>query len=119
MHRIRSVGVMSLAKISGLIHAALGLLFIPFFLLMGLSLSLAGTKAQSSGQNLPAFFGPAFAIGMSIFMPIFYGIMGFVMGAIGALLYNLISRWVGGIEMEIRVSGVQPAVTPVRTLSTH
>jgi hypothetical protein len=47
---------------------------------------------------------------MSIFMPIFYGIMGFVVGAIGALLYNLVANWVGGIEMEVEISPV-PAVT--------
>ena len=109
MHRIRSIGVLSAAKISGLIHAAFGLLFIPIFLLMGLSLSIAGSQGQR--QNLPPFFGPAFAIGMSIFMPIFYGIIGFLMGAIGALLYNLIASWVGGIEMEVEVSPTIPPVT--------
>jgi len=109
MHRIRSVGVLSVAKISGLIHAAFGLLFVPIFLLMGLSLSIAGT--QGGGQKLPTFFGPAFAVIMSIFMPIFYGIMGFLIGAVGALLYNLIATWVGGIEMEVEVSPASPLTT--------
>jgi hypothetical protein len=27
--------------------------------------------------------------------------MGFVMGAIGALLYNLFAKWVGGFELEL------------------
>jgi hypothetical protein len=29
--------------------------------------------------------------------------MGFVSGAIGALLYNLFARWVGGFELEMEV----------------
>jgi hypothetical protein len=29
--------------------------------------------------------------------------MGFVMGAIGALLYNLFAKWVGGFELEMEV----------------
>jgi len=30
-----------------------------------------------------------------------YGVMGFIGGAIAALLYNLFSNWVGGIEIEV------------------
>ena len=36
-------------------------------------------------------------------MPVLYGAMGFVSGAIGALLYNLFARWVGGFELEMEV----------------
>ena len=36
-----------------------------------------------------------------IFMPILYGILDFVFGLIGALLYNGIARVIGGIEIEI------------------
>jgi hypothetical protein len=34
-------------------------------------------------------------------MPIFYGLVGFFTGAIGALLYNLFAHLVGGIELEL------------------
>jgi hypothetical protein len=34
-------------------------------------------------------------------LPIFYGAMGFILGVIGAFIYNLIARWVGGIEVEV------------------
>ena len=43
------------------------------------------------------FFGIAFAI----VMPILYGAMGFMMGAIGALLYNLLAKLIGGFELEL------------------
>lgn len=35
-------------------------------------------------------------------MPIFYGILGFIMGAIGAALYNLFAKWIGGIEVQVQ-----------------
>ena len=34
-------------------------------------------------------------------LPIVYGVMGFIMGAIMALVYNIFSGMVGGIEMEV------------------
>jgi len=33
--------------------------------------------------------------------PIFYGFMGFVGGAIGAFVYNLLAKWLGGIEIQL------------------
>ncbi|MGA9303785.1 MAG: hypothetical protein WBW31_00135 [Candidatus Sulfotelmatobacter sp.] len=104
MHIIKSVGVLSVAKILGLIYGCMGLIVAPFFLLMGLMGSAFGQQ-----QNSPlagAFgvgFGVGFGIGLAVLAPLLYGAMGFVMGAIGALLYNLFAKWVGGFELEIEV----------------
>jgi hypothetical protein len=95
MHIVKSVGVLSIAKIMGLIYGCMGLLFAPFFLLFGLIGSLAG-------QGRSPFAG-IFGVGFAILMPVLYGAMGFVMGAIGALLYNLFARWAGGFELEMEV----------------
>jgi hypothetical protein len=108
MHRIKSVGVMSVAKVMGLIYGALGLLVVPIFLVIGLASSMAMKQAQAAtGANIPAAIGPIFAIFMAIAAPIFYGLMGFVTGAISALIYNLIAGWVGGIEMELEIAPIQ------------
>ncbi len=101
MHTVKSVGVMSVAKIMGLVQACLGLLFAPFFLLMGLI--PAATNAQQNNP-LAGFFG----VGMAIMAPIFYGVMGFVFGAIGALLYNLFARLVGGFELQLEAKSMAP-----------
>jgi hypothetical protein len=114
MHRIKSVGVMSVAKVMGLIYGALGLLIVPIFLVIGLASSMAIKQAQqATGANLPAAMGPIFAILMAIAAPIMYGLMGFVTGAISALIYNLIAGWVGGIEMELEIAPIQP-VLPIQ-----
>ncbi|MGA8763710.1 MAG: hypothetical protein WB562_12665 [Candidatus Sulfotelmatobacter sp.] len=95
MHIIRSVGVMSVAKIMGLIYGCMGLIFAPLFLLIGLLGSLAGQ------QKTP--FAGMFGVVFALLMPFFYGAIGFVMGAIGALLYNLFSKLVGGFELEMEL----------------
>jgi hypothetical protein len=42
MQIIKSVGVLSVAKITGAVYAVLGLFFMPFFFLFGLIASFAG-----------------------------------------------------------------------------
>jgi hypothetical protein len=93
MHILKSVGVLSMAKIMGLIYGCMGLIFAPFFLLFGIIGMAAGR------QGLP--FAGVFGIVFALLMPIFYGVLGFIMGAIGALLYNLFAKLVGGFELEM------------------
>lgn len=99
MHTINSVGVLSVAKIMGAIHAVFGLVFMPFFLLIGLMGSLIPNQ---NGQNP---FGAIGGIVMGLFLPVFYGVFGFIFGALGAFLYNLMAKWLGGIEMQIQPVG--------------
>jgi hypothetical protein len=105
MHTIKSVGVLSVAKVMGAIHVVLGLLVLPFFLLISLVASMAPR------QNSPNPFGPFIGIAFAIFAPIFYGVWGFVFGAIGAFLYNLMAKWMGGIEVRLEPAPVSPLVS--------
>jgi hypothetical protein len=99
MHIIKSVGVLSVAKMMGLIQACLGVVLIPFFLLVG----LAGTLAGRQESPFAGMLGLVLAFGM----PIFYGVLGFIMGAIGAALYNLFAKWIGGIELQVQSASPQ------------
>jgi hypothetical protein len=36
-----------------------------------------------------------------IFLPILYGVLGLVVGAIGAALYNLLAGIIGGVEIDV------------------
>ncbi len=113
MHVLKSVGVMSVAKIFGFLYGCLGLIFIPFFLIFAMVGTFAGQK------NLP--FAGVVGVVLAIAMPILYGVMGFVTGAIGAALYNLLAKWLGGFELELEImpAGVMapyplvPPPTPV------
>ena len=106
MMRIKSIGVFSFAKISGLGYFAMGLLMVPFFLIFGL---IGATAARQAGApQFPAVFFVVFAI----MAPFIYGGMGFVMGAIGALVYNLLASWVGGVELDFEAVPPVYAVVP-------
>lgn len=110
MQTIRSVGVFSVAKILGVVYASMGLIFVPFFLLMGLIGAFAGPRDNPSA----AMIGSAGLAVVALLLPVFYGIFGFIVGAIGALLYNLFAKWIGGIELNLEpanpVNMISPAV---------
>jgi hypothetical protein len=93
MQRITSVGVLSCAKMTGVLYGCMALLFIPFALLGGLA-SLA--TQQTNGA-----IGGAVIIVLGILAPVLYGVMGFVIGAISAFIYNLIAKRLGGIEIQL------------------
>jgi hypothetical protein len=95
MHIIKSVGVLSVAKIMGVMYACMGLIFAPVFLLIGL-------LASAAGQHHNPLAG-IFSIGFAVLFPVLYGVTGFIAGLIGAWLYNLFAGWVGGFELEMEL----------------
>ena len=96
---LKRVAPLQFGKMMGVLYALLGLIFLPFFGLF----ALIGAFAQSGSKEAGA--AGAIAAGgmllMGILMPVIYGIFGFVFGALSALLYNVIARWIGGIEVEV------------------
>lgn len=76
-----------------LLYGVMGLIFLPFFALAMLAAS------QAPGAEAAPF--AAFGVGLALLAPVMYAAMGFVTGALGALLYNFFVRWTGGIEVEI------------------
>jgi hypothetical protein len=92
MRTIKSVGVLSVAKIFGAIYGVMGLIFLPFFLLM---------SALVPAQNAQNPFGMIAGLVFGLFAPVFYAVLGFVLGAISAFFYNLLAKWVGGIQVQV------------------
>lgn len=95
MTTLKRISPLSLGKVSAIIYAIFGLIagiFITIFFLVGISVA----KPES------AFFLPVLGAASIIILPIFYGIIGFVAGVVGAFIYNLIARWIGGIEVTLK-----------------
>lgn len=95
--RLRRIAPLPIAKIFGILYALVGLIFVPFFAIAGIAGLFAGTGDGNAGAA-GVVIG---MIAMAVIFPIMYGVMGFFGGIIVAALYNLIARWVGGIEFDV------------------
>ena len=73
----------------GALYGFIALIIAPFALLVALFGN--GDDASHFGRVL-----------FSIFLPVLYAVVGFISGIIVAALYNLIVKWTGGIEFEVR-----------------
>jgi hypothetical protein len=93
---VRRVKALSVGKVMGVLYAMVGLIIgAPFSLI-----TLVGSiSSVSSGQNNP--FAALFGVGAVVFLPLLYGIFGFIGGIIMAALYNLVASIIGGIEVEL------------------
>ncbi|MGQ7868388.1 hypothetical protein [Sunxiuqinia sp. sy24] len=91
MKRIKRFNVWQTAKVVALMYV---LVIAIFMIPLGLIGSVAG-----------GLFGNAFPFSgaMLIFLPFVYGILIFLMTALGCAIYNLVARWVGGIEVEVEL----------------
>lgn len=92
---VKRVGVLSVAKVYGALAGAMGLLFGLIFA----AASAIGLGLSEGDQ--PAWLGAMFGVGAIVFLPLFYGVMGLVMGAISAALYNVFARLVGGVRIDV------------------
>jgi hypothetical protein len=94
---LKRLGVISVAKFAGLFYAGMGLLAGLFIAAVS---SLAG-MAGASMHDVPGWLGPIFGMGAIVLLPMLYGVLGFLFGAIVAGLYNTFSGLIGGIEVEL------------------
>lgn len=92
------IGVLSAAKMLGVMYTLFGLIFGAFFSL----LSVLGAAVNSGGPNAPGIPFPFIGIGAIVILPIMYGLMGFIGGAIAAAIYNVLAGLTGGIEMDFQ-----------------
>jgi hypothetical protein len=107
---IKSVGVFSVAKIQAAIMAVFGLII---GVIYGLFFMVFGAALLSQSGGGPGA-GGAVLIGilMMIGIPIMYGAIGFVAGAIGALIYNVAAGFAGGIELEVESASLALSAPP-------
>lgn len=90
---LKRIAPLQFGKISAILYGAMGLLALPFFFI-GM---LVASQMPGPQRGIFAFIG----VGMALTLPVFYACMGFVIGVAGAAIYNVIAKWVGGIEVEV------------------
>jgi len=78
--RIRRFHPLQTAKTMAVLYGLVSILFVPVFMFL---------PGQSYGWMV------------AILIPVGYALVTFIVTAIGAAVYNLVSGWVGGIEFEL------------------
>jgi hypothetical protein len=96
---ITRVAPLSVAKIAGIIYAALGLVMGVVFMMIGTLGAFA--RAGADDAALPRLFPMMFGAGAMIFAPIFYGCLGFVGSLIASVLYNAAAGVMGGVRVDV------------------
>ncbi len=97
MSSIRSISRIEpaqLALVSGIIYGVFGVIV---FCLMFLSVSMV---SMASMPMMGAWRGMASGAWL-ILMPVLYAVLGYISGFIGALVYNLVAKAVGGIKVTV------------------
>ena len=91
---LKKIGVLSLAKISGLFGVVYGLI-------AGiLVVILLSTGVEGMAEQLGLFGDLGY--GIVVVLPLFYGVLYFISGSIAALIYNMFAGWVGGINLDFK-----------------
>jgi hypothetical protein len=99
VRRIKRFDPLQLGKMLAVLYGCMGLIFVPFFLLATVLPALIPQPAGRPGA--PVAFAAMFGVGFAVAAPIFYAVMGFLTGLIGGWVYNLVAKWIGGIEVEV------------------
>lgn len=86
--KITKIKPKSLAKVVGAVYVVLGFVLGVFF--------AVGTPFSNQVPS-PAWM---YGIGAVIILPIVYGVMGLVLGWFIAVVYNAVSKKIGGVEIE-------------------
>ncbi len=92
---LKRIGVLSMAKFQAILMALMGLVVTLFFVVV----AFLGGAVLGGSFDLGVMLGGLGTL-VLIGTPVIFGLYGFITGAIGALLYNLVSKLVGGLKME-------------------
>ncbi len=106
MHlKLKRIAPLQAGKILAALHGLLSLVFIPFVLVF-VSIATLASRQGGNAPPIPFMFG--MGLGMIVLLPVFYALMGFLGGVIGAFVYNLLAGWLGGFELEFEPTAPAP-----------
>ena len=94
--RLTHVDPYQAGKVLAALYLGLSLIFIPFFFLM---MVIIPSVPHQAGAPDPRAAFAGMGLAFIIIIPIFYTIIGFVGGALAALIYNLAAKVTGGLEL--------------------
>lgn len=110
---VRRIGVFSLAKIQALLMFVMGIII---GVIYGLIFMIFGAAMSSMSRGNDRMMGGLSSVVVGLMMmigiPIFYGVLGFIVGLISGLVYNFAAGVVGGVKLELESTAVPYAPPP-------
>ena len=101
MVTLKRIDPLSLAKIVALLMVIVGL-FLGIFYAIILGPYIVNLDPNAAAElEAAGIAGGMFTPWAIIIMPIVYGVMGFLAGLIGAWLYNMFARGIGGVKLDL------------------
>jgi hypothetical protein len=97
MRKIKKIDPLSVMKIAAICYGVVGLIEGALFSVIFAIAPLADHGTGNIPRIVSLFFG-TFAI---IFFPIFAALLGAITGGLGAVVYNVSARFVGGIQVDV------------------
>jgi hypothetical protein len=94
MYRIRRFGIVKTATVVTVLYMVASAIFI-----VPLGLIAAAANPNNAGSQAVPFI-----VGGLLFI-VLYGVIGWIITAIGCAIYNLVGSWMGGIEVQIEPVG--------------
>jgi hypothetical protein len=91
---VSRVGVVSAGKISAAFHILMAIVMMVIYAPLILLTLMLGSDAISA-------IGIVIGIFIAIIAIVLYTVMGFIAGAIGALIYNFVASHFGGMELKL------------------
>jgi hypothetical protein len=92
LKEIKRVGVLSIGKISVLFGLIMGIIAATVILVLGISPAVDQTGLEN--LNIPTW-------GIALFMLVYYPLASFLVGVISAAIYNGLTRFVGGVKVQL------------------
>lgn len=96
MRQIKKFEPLSVMKIAAVTYGAMGLLEGAVFSVI----FAVAPMAAPGNANMPRWMGLMFGGLAIVFFPILFALMGAIGGGLGAVIYNVSARYVGGIQVE-------------------
>ena len=111
---VRRVGVLSLAKMQGLLMFVMGLIIgvIYGLIIMLFGAAMSSLAPRGDAQAMGGISTIVAGLIIMIALPVFYGIIGFIGGAIGGFIYNIAAGIVGGIQLDLEGPTMQYTPPP-------
>ena len=94
MVKVKKIKVLAYAKVQAVMCGFAGIIAGLIYSVGGTVYDVVTTGTVNKGTALAYFAIPV--------MPLYFAFWGFVAGIVGAFLYNITSKWFGGIKIDIK-----------------